>query len=209
VPLSSPLRKEGEMKLAHEILNLNERDFGPLGREQIRKLCEAGLIEPFVPEKIRTDERGNPVISYGLAEAGYDIRLGYNFKIPEGVMDSKNPRYHDVSHRHAFELPPNSFVLGETLEWFDVPPDIRIIAFSKSTLLRVGLVTPISPLEPGWSGVLTLEIANLGRNPVVLYPGEGIAQLVFELIHPGPGYTGPYQNQIGVTGSLVRPDAWD
>jgi len=197
------------MKLAHEILGLNNNDFGPLGREQIKKLCEAGLIEPFVPEKVRTDELGNPVVSYGLAEAGYDIRLGYNFKIPEGVMDPKNPVYRDVSHRHAFELPGNSFLLGETIERFDLPSDIRITAFSKSTLLRVGLVTPISPLEPSWKGILTLEIANLGRYPVVLYPGEGIGQLIFELIHPGPGYTGPYQNQIGVTGSLVRPDRWD
>ena len=125
-------------------------------------------------------------------------------------MDPKNPVYHDISHRHAFELPGNSFILGETLEAFDVPNDIRITAFSKSTWLRVGLVSPISPLEPGWKAAgLTLELANLGRNPVVLYPGEGIAQLIFELIHPGPGYTGPYQNQIGVTGSLVRPDRWD
>ena len=191
------------MKTAHEILDINPGDFGPLSREQILELCGHGMIDPYVDRKIRYYANGDPLISYGLAEAGYDIRLGYNFKIPIGKMDPKNPHYKSTKHRRGFDLPGNSFILGESIEKFDIPVDVQIKAISKSTNLRVGVLAPISPLEPGWKGRLTLEVANLGREEAVLYPGEGIAQLTFELIKPTAGYRGPYQNQRGVTESLI------
>ena len=198
------------METAHKILEAKSTEFGPLGREQIKQLCEAGLIKPFVAKKIR-EKDGKPTPSYGLSEAGYDIRLGYSFLVPHGAMDVANPHYDGIvlEDDDTLWLDGNSFVLGESVETFDLPPDIRITAFSKSTWLRAGIVVPISPLEPGWKGKLSLEIFNAGKNRAKLYPGVGIAQLVFELIPVGAGYKGPYQLQAGVTGSLLRPDRWD
>ena len=190
------------MNTAHDVLDLNDGAFGPLGREQIKQLCEAGLIKPFIPEKVR-EKNGKLIPSYGLSEAGYDIRLGVNFLLPGFDVDILSPSYEEftIPEGEPLWLGGNSFVLGESIETFDLPPDIRITAFSKSTWLRAGIVVPISPLEPGWRGKLTIEIFNAGRNKAKIYPGVGIAQLVFELIQPAKGYRGIYQNQKGVTGA--------
>ena len=150
------------MEAAHKILEAKSTEFGPLGREQIKQLCEAGLIKPFVSEKVRKKD-GKPIPSYGLSEAGYDIRLGYSFLVPHGAMDVANPHYDGLvlEDDDTLWLDGNSFVLGESVETFDLPPDIRITAFSKSTWLRAGVVAPISPLEPGWCFDDKTEILTL------------------------------------------------
>ena len=150
------------METAHRILEAKSTEFGPLGREQIKQLCEAGLIQPFVSEKIREKDE-KPIPSYGLSEAGYDIRLGHSFLIPRGAMDVADPHYDGLALENddMLWLEGNSFILGESIEVFDLPLDVRITAFSKSTWLRVGIVVPISPLEPGWCFDDKTEILTL------------------------------------------------
>lgn len=167
-----------------------------------------GMIVPFVGKQVR-EENGKPVISYGLSSAGYDIRLGTQFRRPKTgrVLDPKHIREDDWTNEEIttpFLLAPNSFILGRSLETFTMPDDVQAECLGKSKIARVGGFLNVTPAEPGWNGTLTLEIANLGYSHLVIYPGEGIAQLVFTRLSQRPMVTyadraGVFQGQVDVT----------
>lgn len=173
---------------------------GVLNDHQIRQRCEQdGLIWPFVAHQVRhhprhEDPKVYPVISYGLGSSGYDVRLDCHFKIPSNmpsdrlhILDPKHAEhgnFTDVETTQPLIVPPHSLVLGSTLESFRMPRDLMGFALNKSTYVRCGVTTLISPLESGWCGVLTVEIVNLTNLPCVIYPMEGIAQIVFLTLSP-------------------------
>lgn len=160
-----------------------------------------GMITPFVPDPVRyVDEAGNAsenpfrsatmkrVVSYGLGHYGYDARLGFNFKVFRGtnIVDPKES-WEDKDftelrdHRDPVVIPPNSFVLAESLERFKIPRECLAIVLGKSTYARCGLVVNVTPLEPEWEGVVTIELSNTTPCPMRIYPGEGIMQVLFLL----------------------------
>jgi dCTP deaminase len=137
------------------------------------------MIQPFEPELIR-----GSVISYGLSSYGYDIRLAGEFKVlaeGDGILDPKRAVERTFADRTAemFELAPQTFVLGRTVEYFVIPPNVLTLCVGKSSYARCGVLVNVTPFEPGWEGYATLCIANIGPQPVRLYAGEGIAQVLF------------------------------
>lgn len=181
-----------------------------LNDTQIRALCQTDtpMISPFVDHKVSAigDLK---VISFGLDSAGYDIRLGNVFKIVRNgyMLDPKHADdtfYKTVdTYLENIIIPPNTTVLGHSVEAFNMPRNVKAFALGKSTYARVNVFPNITPLEAGWRGFLTIEIANLGHVPVKVYPGEGIASLSFFAIDtPEADYTqrgGKYNDQVGVT----------
>ena len=137
------------------------------------------MIEPFEPELVRGD-----VISYGLSSYGYDIRLAHQFKVPRsdhGILDPKaldGATFAEVE-AETFDLAPQTFVLGRTVEYFRIPPNVLTLCVGKSSYARCGVLVNVTPFEPGWQGFATLCIANIGARPVRLHAGEGIAQVLF------------------------------
>lgn len=172
-----------------------------LSDKEIKKLCtEQNMIDPFVDHQIR-QENGKKIISYGLSSVGYDIRICDIFKEVVGgqTIDPFSPetiQYRDLK-TDSYVLHPGHFVLAVSLERFDMPKDVMAIAVNKSTLARYGLFPNITPLEPKWRGYLTIEIANLGHNPVVIHAGMAISQLLFFRVHPEVVYDSnrKYQDQ--------------
>jgi dCTP deaminase len=164
------------------------------------------MIEPFVEGSVR-----NGVISYGVSSYGYDIRVSNEFKVftnvNSAVVDPKNfvpQSFIDVVADEYCIIPPNSFVLSRTVEYFRIPREVLTICIGKSTYARCGLIVNVTPLEPEWQGYLTLEISNTTPLPAKVYANEGIAQLLF-LAGDGICETsykdkkGKYQGQVGVT----------
>ncbi len=139
-----------------------------------------GMIEPF-NESLRTEG----VISSGVGSYGYDMRIADEFKIfrgrPGSVLDPKStePGLFEYFKGNICVIPPNSFVLGRSLEYFRIPRDVLVICFGKSTYARSGVVVNVTPLEPEWEGHVTISVSNTSPVPVKLYANEGIAQLVF------------------------------
>lgn len=134
------------------------------------------------------NEKREGKISYGLSSYGYDARLGYKFKIikpyPVSTIDPKNfddsiVDLVELKEGDVFELPPHSFVLGETVEHFSIPRDILCIVTGKSTYARCGVYINVTPGEPEWQGVWTVEISNTTPKTARIYPGEGIMQCIF------------------------------
>jgi len=169
-----------------------------------RMAAEQQMIAPFEPAQIR-----GPVISYGLSSYGYDIRLAGEFKVPVaggGLLDPKavgEGEFADV-RADTLDLAPHSFVLGRTVEYFRIPPDVLTLCTGKSSYARCGVLVNVTPFEPGWEGYATLCIANVGARPVRLYAGEGIAQVVFFQSDEPCDVTyadrqGKYQAQQGIT----------
>ena len=164
--------------------------------------CETTkMIEPFVTHAVRT-AKGRRVISYGPSAYGYDIRCAPVFKVPslrvpprgsqtgnpfmtlnpKAILEDDYVEMHPqcvVDGVYAFEIDPNSCVLTHSVEYFRIPRGVLGICFGKSTYARCGLVVNVTPLEPEWEGHLVIEISNTSDVPVYIYPGEGIAQLVF------------------------------
>lgn len=154
-----------------------------------------------------------PVISYGLTSYGYDIRCGYDFKIFVntfgGVIDPKklsDKVFVDVKGEFGTPIiiPPNSFALCHSLEWIRVPRDCLVRITGKSTYARSAQVVPVTPLEPEWEGEITIEISNTAPVPCLIYPGEGVMQLNFELGNETcevsyKDRNGKYQGQKGIT----------
>ena len=147
----------------------------------IRKMAqEHGMIEPFVDGQVREG-----VISYGLSSYGYDVRVTDHFKIftnvHSAVVDPKqfDPRSFVDFHGDICVIPPNSFVLAQTVEYFRIPRDVITICLGKSTYARCGLIVNVTPFEPEWEGYVTLEISNTTPLPARVYANEGIAQVVF------------------------------
>ncbi len=172
----------------------------------IRQMAkEHGMIEPFEPNQVREG-----TISYGVSSYGYDIRVSPEFKVFTNVhsvvVDPKNfddRSFVDVNAESCI-IPPNSFALARTVEYFRVPRNVLAICLGKSTYARCGIVVNVTPLEPSWEGYLTLEISNTTPLPAKIYANEGIAQLLFFQGEEEPEVAyedrkGKYQGQVGVT----------
>jgi dCTP deaminase len=147
----------------------------------IRKMAkDYGMIEPFEENLVRKG-----VISYGLSSYGYDLRIADEFKIftnvASTIVDPKNfdeRSFVSVKGDYCI-IPPNSFALGRSIEYFRIPRDVIGICLGKSTYARCGIIVNVTPLEPCWEGYLTVEISNTTPLPAKIYAGEGIAQIIF------------------------------
>lgn len=185
-----------------------------------KKIREAGMITPFVPEQVR-EQGGEGVVSYGVSSFGYDVRLCEEFLRVRrgcgGVLDPKRqnnlwepvrvniptsfvkPVWPLAQEIDEMVIEPGECVLGATVEKITVPENVMVLCLGKSTYARLGLVVNATPLEPGWVGHVTLELSNTNRVPVRVHPHEGIAQLLFfEGRRPAITYAdkgGKYQNQ--------------
>ena len=172
----------------------------------IRKMAlEHGMIEPFSDKQVREG-----VISYGLSSYGYDARIADEFKIftniNNTVVDPKrfDPRsFVDVKAAECI-IPPNSFALARTIEYFRIPRDVIVCCLGKSTYARCGIIVNVTPLEPEWEGIVTLEVSNTTPLPARIYAGEGIAQFLFfegnEACETSyADKKGKYQKQQGLT----------
>ena len=174
-----------------------------------RMAAECGMIEPFEPNQVRNagDRR---IISYGTSSYGYDIRCSNEFKIftniNSAIVDPKNfdeSSFVDVVQNVCI-IPPNSFALARTVEYFRIPRDVLVICLGKSTYARCGIIVNVTPLEPEWEGHVTLEFSNTTPLPAKIYANEGVAQVLFigaddlcETSYRDRG--GKYQGQRGVT----------
>ncbi len=141
---------------------------------------EHRMIEPFVEKQTR-----DGVISYGLSSYGYDARVGHVFKIftnvDAAVVDPKafNPASFVDRATDVCIIPPNSFALAHTVEYFRIPREVLVICLGKSTYARCGIIVNVTPLEPEWEGQVTIEISNTTPLPARIYAGEGICQFLF------------------------------
>jgi dCTP deaminase len=179
---------------------------GILADCQIRQLAQTqGMIEPFLEKQ----NRGG-AISYGLSSYGYDARCSDEFMIftnvDNAIVDPKNFSNQSFVERKTSVcvIPPNSFVLTRTVEYFRIPRDVLVICLGKSTYARCGLIVNVTPLEPGWEGHVTLEISNTTPLPAKVYANEGVAQFLFfkgstpcEISYADR--KGKYMGQTGVT----------
>lgn len=172
----------------------------------IKKMAlEQAMIVPFLEKQVRQG-----VISYGLSSYGYDVRIADEYKIftnlNSTIVDPKNfdPKSFFDFKGEVCIIPPNSFALGRTVEYFKIPRKVMTICVGKSTYARCGIITNVTPLEPGWEGHVTLEISNTTPLPARIYSGEGIAQILFfesdeECLISYADKKGKYQSQLGVT----------
>ncbi len=172
----------------------------------IRKMAlEHGMIEPFVEGQVRQG-----VISYGLSSYGYDLRVADEFRIftniNSTIVDPKDFRDELMVNfkGDVCIIPPNSFALARSIEYFRIPRSVLTITLGKSTYARAGIVTNVTPFEPGWEGHVTLEISNTTPLPAKIYANEGLAQVVFfeadeECEVSYADRKGKYQGQRGVT----------
>jgi len=147
----------------------------------IKKMArEKQMIEPFVENQVREG-----VISYGVSSYGYDIRVADEFKIFTNVYSAiVDPKHFDTNSMVDFKgavciIPPNSFALARTVEYFRIPRSILTICVGKSTYARCGIIVNVTPFEPEWEGFVTLEISNTTPLPAKIYANEGIAQVLF------------------------------
>ncbi len=171
-------------------------------REQAQ---QHGMIEPFVEKMQRTN-----VISYGLSSYGYDARVADEFKIftnvDSAIVDPKNFSDDGFVDRKVpiCTIPPNSFALARTVEYFRIPRDVLVICVGKSTYARCGIIVNVTPLEPEWEGHVTLEFSNTTPLPARIYANEGACQFLFLKAHAEcelsyKDRAGKYQGQRGVT----------
>ena len=171
----------------------------------IKMALEEKMIDPFIDK-----QKGGKNISYGLSSFGYDARVSNEFKIftdvDSAVVDPKNFNVNSFVSRKVNEciIPPNSFALASTIEYFKIPKDVLVICLGKSTYARCGIIVNVTPLEPGWEGHVTLEFSNTTPLPAKVYANEGAAQFIFLKGNEKPEITyeqrnGKYMNQTGVT----------
>ena len=178
----------------------------------IKENSKNGMIQPFVEEQVSKNENGK-VISYGLSSYGYDVRCANEFKlftnINSSIVDPKSfdPNlFVDIKGDYCL-IPPNSFMLSRTVEYFKIPRDVLTICLGKSTYARCGIIVNVTPLEPEWEGHVTLEFSNTTNLPAKIYAGEGVAQMLFfqsdevcEMSYNDRD--GKYQKQTGITTPL-------
>jgi dCTP deaminase len=170
-----------------------------------RMAHEHRMIEPFEGRQVRAG-----VVSYGVSSYGYDMRVAREFRIFTNVLSSiVDPKAFDPRSFVEFEgdvciVPPNSFALARSVEYFRIPRNILTVTVGKSTYARCGIITNVTPFEPEWEGFVTLEISNTTPLPAKIYANEGIAQVLFfrgeeepEVSYKDKG--GKYQSQVGVT----------
>ena len=176
----------------------------------IRRMAqEHTMIEPFEPQQVR-EINDQKIISFGTSSYGYDVRCAPEFKvftnINSAVVDPKNfdeGSFVDIESDVCI-IPPNSFALARTVEYFRIPRDVLTICLGKSTYARCGIIVNVTPLEPEWEGHVTLEFSNTTTLPAKIYANEGVAQMIFltaneicETSYADRG--GKYQGQRGVT----------
>ena len=176
----------------------------------IRRMAEGqGMITPFEPDMVRAVD-GARVVSFGTSSYGYDIRCSDEFKIFTNINSTiVDPKAFDeksfVDYKGAVcVIPPNSFALARTVEYFRIPRNVLTICLGKSTYARCGIIVNVTPLEPEWEGHVTLEFSNTTPLPAKIYANEGVAQVIFiesdevcETSYRDRG--GKYQGQRGVT----------
>jgi dCTP deaminase len=177
----------------------------------IRQMAEQNaMIEPFERGQVRTREDGQRLISYGTSSYGYDVRCADEFKIFTNINSTiVDPKDFDARNFVDFKgdvciIPPNSFALARTVEYFRIPRDTLVVCLGKSTYARCGIIVNVTPLEPEWEGHVTLEFSNTTPLPARIYANEGVAQMLFfqsdevcETSYADRG--GKYQGQQGVT----------
>ncbi len=165
---------------------------------------EKGMITPFEERQVRTG-----TISYGVSSYGYDIRIADEFKIFTNInttiVDPKafDPRSFVDFKGEICVIPPNSFALGRSVEYFKIPRNVMTITVGKSTYARCGIITNVTPFEPEWEGFVTLEISNTTPLPAKIYAHEGIAQVLFfesdeTCMVSYADRQGKYQGQLGI-----------
>ena len=176
----------------------------------IRQMAEQrGMIEPFEPGQVRA-LAGERIISYGTSSYGYDVRCSSEFKLFTNINSTiVDPKHFDERSFVDVQgpvciIPPNSFALARTVEYFRIPRDVLTICLGKSTYARCGIIVNVTPLEPEWEGHVTLEFSNTTPLPARIYANEGVAQFIFigadevcETSYRDRG--GKYQGQRGVT----------
>jgi len=175
-----------------------------------RMAAEHGMIEPFAPGLVREVD-GQKIVSYGTSSYGYDIRCADEFRvftnINSTIVDPKNfdpNSFVEVSGKGYCVIPPNSFALARTVEYFRIPRNVLTVCLGKSTYARCGIIVNVTPFEPEWEGHVTLEFSNTTPLPAKIYANEGVAQVLFfesdevcETSYKDRG--GKYQGQTGVT----------
>ena len=174
-----------------------------------RMAAEHGMIEPFESGQVRHRD-DNKIVSYGVSSYGYDVRCADEFKIFTNINSSVvDPKAFDERSFVDFKsdcciIPPNSFALARTVEYFRIPRSVLTICLGKSTYARCGIIVNVTPLEPEWEGHVTLEFSNTTPLPAKIYANEGVAQMLFlesdevcETSYKDRG--GKYQGQQGVT----------
>ena len=176
----------------------------------IRKMAlEKKMIEPFVDAQVRNAE-GGKIVSFGLSSYGYDLRVADEFKIFTNVYNSivdpkefQENSFVDIKGAHCI-IPPNSFALARSVEYFRIPRNVLTLCIGKSTYARCGIIVNVTPFEPEWEGTVTLEISNTTPLPAKIYAGEGLAQVLFleakevcEISYADR--KGKYMNQLEIT----------
>ena len=176
----------------------------------IRRMVEQHrLIEPFEPAQVRHNGAG-PIISYGTSSYGYDVRCAPEFKIFTNINSTfVDPKQFDEKSfvdlaAEVCIIPPNSFALARTVEYFRIPRNVLTVCLGKSTYARCGIICNVTPLEPEWEGYVTLEFSNTTPLPAKIYANEGVAQMLFfesdEVCATSyADRRGKYQGQRGVT----------
>ena len=175
----------------------------------IRRMAAKGMIEPFEAQQVR-EVGGERIVSYGTSSYGYDIRCAAEFKIFTNINSTiVDPKRFDPDSFVDFRgdvciIPPNSFALARTVEFFRIPRNVLTICLGKSTYARCGIIVNVTPLEPEWEGHVTLEFSNTTPLPAKIYANEGCAQVIFiesdevcDTSYRDRG--GKYQGQTGVT----------
>ena len=179
----------------------------------IRQMAEQhDMISPFEPNQVKQNAAGERMVSYGTSSYGYDIRCSKEFKlftnINSTIVDPKNfdpNSFVEVNADYCI-IPPNSFALARTVEYFKIPRNVLTICLGKSTYARCGIIVNVTPFEPEWEGYVTLEFSNTTPLPAKIYANEGCAQVLFfeadaddvcETSYKDRG--GKYQGQVGVT----------
>ena len=176
----------------------------------IRKMAtEEKMIEPFEPNQVKSVD-GDKIVSYGTSSYGYDVRCSNEFKVftnlESVIVDPK--RFDESSFvdkkADVCIIPPNSFALARTVEFFKIPRNVLTVCLGKSTYARCGIIVNVTPLEPEWEGHVTLEFSNTTPLPAKIYANEGVAQMLFfesdeDCETSYKDRAGKYQGQMGVT----------
>jgi dCTP deaminase len=199
-------------RLRHAVIQLceNLRTMTIKSDKWIRRMSESQkMIEPYAPEQVRY-VGDNKIVSYGTSSYGYDVRCANEFKIFTNINSTiVDPKNFDTGSFVDFVgdvciIPPNSFALARTVEYFRIPRSVLTVCLGKSTYARCGIIVNVTPLEPEWEGHVTLEFSNTTPLPAKIYAGEGCAQMLFfesdevcETSYKDKG--GKYQGQTGVT----------
>ena len=174
-----------------------------------RTARDARMIEPFAAEQVR-EVSGQKIVSYGTSSYGYDVRCAPEFKIFTNINSTiVDPKAFDAKSFVDFFgdvciIPPNSFALARTVEYFRIPRSVLVVTLGKSTYARCGIICNVTPLEPEWEGHVTLEISNTTPLPAKIYANEGVAQMLFfeadEVCETSyRDRAGKYMGQQGVT----------